>query len=73
MSFTPVVRTSVSIPKTLLGFAKERKIDVKTIDFELISFQTLMKREEDLEYVVVEDTKSIIKEDYLTPTTIAIL
>ena len=70
MSFTPVVRTSVSIPKTLLGFAKERKIDVKTIDFELISFQTLMKREKDLEYRVIEDTKSITKEDYLTPTTI---
>jgi len=70
MSFTPVVRTSVSIVKSLLGFAKERKIDVKTIDFELITYDTLIKREKDLEYEKVEDTKTITKEDFLTPSTV---
>ena len=70
MSFTPVVRTSVSITKSLLGFAKERKIDVKTLDFELIDFETLMKKEDDLEYETVEETQTITKEDFLNPTTI---
>lgn len=70
MSFTPVVRDSNSIVKSLLEFSKDRKLDVKTLDFELISHQTLMKREEDLEYMLIEDTKSITKADYLNPTTI---
>ena len=70
MSFTPVVRNSVSIVKSLLEFAKDRKIDVKSLDFELISFQTLMKREKDLEFVLVEDSKTITKEEYLDAQTL---
>ena len=70
MSFTPVVRNSVSIVKSLLEFAKDRKVDVKSLDFELISFQTLMKREKDLEFVLVEESKTITKEEYLEATTI---
>ncbi len=69
MSFTPVVRNSVSIVKSLLEFAKDRKLDVKSLDFELISFQTLMKREKDLEFVLVEDTKTITQEEYLDNAT----
>ena len=65
MNFTPVVRTSNSIPRSLLEFSKERKIDVKLLDFELISFETLIKRELDPEYTVVEDPSSISQEDLL--------
>ena len=70
MSFTPVVRNSVSIVKSLHEFAKDRKVDVKTLDFELLSFQTLMKREKDLEYQVIENTEDITKDEYLSETTI---
>ena len=35
MSFTNVVRTSNSIPKTFLEFSKDRGIDIKLLDFEL--------------------------------------
>ncbi len=69
MSFTPVVRNSISIVKSLLEFAKDRKVDVKSLDFELISFQTLIKREKDLEFVLVEDTKTITREEYLDSAT----
>ena len=70
MSFTPVVRNSVSIVKSLLEFAKDRKVDVKTLDYELISFKTLMKREKDLEYETIEDTHTLTKKDFLTPLTV---
>lgn len=66
MLFTPVVRTATSIPKTLLEFSKDRKINIKLIDFELISFQTLTKEESDVEWQIVEDTKSISQEDLLS-------
>lgn len=65
MLFTPVVRTATSVPRTLLEFSKERKINIKLIDFELISFETLIKYDSDLEYEIVEDTKNISQEDLL--------
>ena len=70
MSFTPVVRTSHSIVKSLLEFAKDRKIDVRTLDFELLSFETLMKREIDLEYKVIKETKHLSKDDFLNSSTL---
>lgn len=63
MTFTPVVRTSHSIPKSLMEFSKERKIDVRLLDFELISYETLIRREHDDEYSVVEDAKEITQDD----------
>lgn len=63
MTFTPVTRAANSIPKALLEFSKDRAIDVKLIDFELISFETLMKREGEEEYTIIEDVKSISKND----------
>lgn len=63
MSFTPIIRNSNSIPKTLLEFSKDRKIDVKALDFELISHQTLIKRIDSDDYVLVEDIKSITNDD----------
>lgn len=65
MLFTPVVRTATSVPKTLLEFSKERKINIQLIDFELISFETLTKHDSDTEYEIIEDTKNISDEDLL--------
>ncbi len=72
MTFTPVIRTSNSIVKTLLEFAKERTIDVKLLDFELISYETLMKKESDEEYKIIKDSQEITKDDLNNSTTIII-
>lgn len=69
MKFTPVVRTSNSIAKSLLEFSKDRKIDVKLLDFELISYQTLMKRDKDTEYLIIENTQEISQDDLLDNST----
>lgn len=69
MNFTPVVRTSNSIPRSLLEFSKDRKIDVKLLDFELISYETLIKRDEDSEYTVLENTQELSQDDLLDNST----
>ena len=63
MSFTPVVRTSNSIPKTLMEFAKDRDIDIKYLDFELLSFETLIKRGDAPEYEVVQDISALTQKE----------
>jgi len=65
MTFTPVTRMANSIPRALLEFSKDRSIDVKLIDFELISFETLLKRDDEKEYTIIEDGNRISKEDFL--------
>lgn len=70
MTFTPVVRTSNSIPKSLQEFAKERKIDPKLLDFELLSFETLIRRKDVDEFEVVQDIKTITKGDLLQEETV---
>ena len=70
MLFTPVVRTSNSIPRSLLQFAKEKKIDVKLLDFELVEHQTLLKRPTDDEYHVVNDITTVTTDDMKNSATI---
>lgn len=72
MSFTPVVRSSNSIVKSLIEFAKDRKVDTKVLDFELISYNTLLKKESDEAYTTVDNPKDITLEDKKNPTTIMI-
>jgi len=72
MSFTPVTRTSHSIPKSLLEFSKDRDIDVKLLDFELISVETLIKRENSEQYLKVNNSNPINKADMIHPTTIIV-
>ena len=69
MTFTPVVRTSHSIPKSLLEFAKERKIESKLLDFELLSFETLIRRKDCDDFEIVEDIQTISQEDLLEEET----
>ena len=69
MTFTPVVRTSNSIPKSLQEFSKERKIDIKLLDFELLSFETLIRRKDSAEFEQVEDPKTITQDDLLCEET----
>ena len=63
MSFTPVIRTSKSIPRSLLEFSRDRGVDVKLLDFELLSDETLIKRADEQEYLLVEDLKDITEDD----------
>ncbi len=68
MQFTPVIKESVSIFKTLQEFSKVRDIDVKLLDFELVSYKTYMKKEEFGEYEKIDDFASITQEECLNPT-----
>lgn len=70
MSFTPVTRLSRSVVKTLLEFSKDRNKPTKFLDFELISYETLIKRPKDDEYRVVEDKHSITPDDIKNEETI---
>lgn len=72
MSFTPVIRTSKSIPRSLLEFSRDRGVDVKLLDFELLSDETLIKRADEQEYLLVEDLKDITEDDLKNPETIII-
>ena len=65
MQFTPVIRNSVSIVKSLQEFSKDRNIPTKLLDFELITHETFIKRVEDDEYEKVDDASSILKKDLL--------
>ena len=69
MIFTPVVRNSNSIAKSLLEFSKDRNIPTKLLDFELISYETLIKREHDTEYKVIQKESEISREDLLNDET----
>jgi len=63
MLFTPVVRTSNSIVKSLLEFSKDRKISVKLLDFELLSVETLIKRDGEDNYSIVNSENPISQDD----------
>jgi len=65
MSFTPVTRTSHSIPKTLQEFAKERKLPLEKLDFELLHFETLVRRKDEADFQVIDNPKTLTKEDFL--------
>ncbi len=69
MNFTPVIRTSHSIPHSLLEFAKERKLATKSIDFELLSFSTLLQREGEKSYELISDPSVITLEELHNPLT----
>ncbi|MFT5661334.1 MAG: hypothetical protein ACI9TV_001980 [Sulfurimonas sp.] len=63
MSFELINVTSESISKSLIEFARNNKINPKQLDFELISFKTLLKREKDIELSILEDTDAITEDD----------
>ncbi len=69
MSFTAVVRTSHSIPKALLEFSRQKDIDIKLLDFELITYDTLLKTEDEEEYQNIENANNISLEDKRNPKT----
>ena len=67
MSFTPVIRTSRNILKTLRDFASERKIDPKSLEFELLSYETLISRSGDDGYEVLDKTHILCEDELLDP------
>jgi len=65
MQFTPVVRESISIPNSLIEFSKDRKIDIKLLDFELLSYETVFKTPELEEYKILEKNSSLSENELL--------
>ncbi|MDF1874190.1 hypothetical protein JHD48_00420 [Sulfurimonas sp. SAG-AH-194-I05] len=69
MKFTPVIRTANSIPRALLEFSKDRKIDIKMLDYMLLSFETLIKRPKEDEYQIINDFDDITTQDIKDSST----
>lgn len=55
MLFTSVEKKSHSVAKSLLDFSNEKKIASSQLDFELLSFDTLVKTTKEKEYKIVEE------------------
>lgn len=67
MSFTAVVRVSRNVLKTINEFARESELDPKTLDFELLSYETLIKESMDEEYKVLESSQILCEDILLDP------
>lgn len=67
MKFTPVVRKSNLVAKAILQVAREKKIDAKLLDFELISYKTFFKIEDEAQYTLVEDISTLTTQDFQNP------
>ena len=69
MDFTPVLRETFSIQKTLMEFAIDRKTESKLLDFELLDHETFIKRVGEDEQKI-NDTTSITSQDLANETCI---
>lgn len=67
MSFTPVTRVSRNVVKTLRDFAFERKIELGSLEFQLLSYETLIKRSGETIYEVLEKTQPLCEDELLDP------
>lgn len=67
MSFTPVTRVSRNVAKTLRDFAWERKLELSSLEFQLISYETLVTRSGDEHYEVLGKTQMPSQEELLDP------
>ena len=68
MNVTPVALSSRNVAKTLLEFAQERGIDPRSLEFELLSYETLIQTSGDDEYKVMQQGKIIGQEELLNPS-----
>lgn len=64
MNFSPVLRNTFSIQKTLMELAIDRKIESKLLDFELLSHETFVKSKNSQE-ILINDTSTITKENLI--------
>jgi hypothetical protein len=67
MSFTPVTRVSRNVTKSLRDFAYERKIELGSLDFQLIAYETLIKRSGENVYEVLDKTEILCEDELLDP------
>ncbi len=67
MSFTPVTRISRNVLKTLNDFAQERRVDPKLLDFDLLSYETLIKRGTDDAYRAIGLSEILCEDLMLDP------
>ncbi|MDH4944479.1 flagellar assembly protein A [Sulfurimonas sp. C5] len=62
ISFAPITKKTVSIPKTLGNVAKEKNISIKSIDFTLETYETCIRRKGLEKDIVLEDTSNLDEE-----------
>ena len=59
ISFKPFSKKTVSVPKTLQAFSVDKNINIKSIDFTLEGYETLIRRKGVSEDLIIEDPASI--------------
>lgn len=62
ISFAPFSKKTISVPKTLINFSKEKNISIKSLDFTLETYETLVRRKGFKEDLVLEDITKIDNE-----------
>jgi len=69
MLFKPFEQISKSIPQSFQKLSQDKNIDIKDIDFELLSYETFIKRENDEEYQAIQNTDEITLNDIANEET----
>jgi hypothetical protein len=69
MRFTPVVRNSHFVSKSLVEFSKDRSIPTSQLEFELLGVTTLLKRKNEEEFAPLDSNNKLTKGDLLEQET----
>ncbi|WP_428739770.1 flagellar assembly protein A [Sulfurimonas sp.] len=67
ISFKPFSKKTVSVPKTFQVFSKDKNINIKSIDFTLVSYETFIRRKGVSEDIILKDTTTIQPDILLSP------
>ncbi|MEJ2373131.1 MAG: hypothetical protein P8Y16_04960, partial [Sulfurimonas sp.] len=59
ISFEPLNKKTVSVPKTLQKFCTDKNINIKSIDFTLEAYETLVRRKGVTEDIILNNTNTI--------------
>ncbi|WP_304545638.1 flagellar assembly protein A [Sulfurimonas microaerophilic] len=62
ISFAPFTKKTVSIPKTLKNYTQQKNINIKDIDFTLEKYETLVRRKDIKDDLIVENPAEIDQE-----------
>lgn len=69
ISFAPLTKKTVSIQKTLANVAKEKNISIKSIDFTLQTYETLLRCKGVEKDILLDDTTNIDEQILLDKNT----
>ena len=65
MNFTSVTKETFSIQKSLTNFSIDKKVNSKELDFELLAYETYVKKPDDEKYILLQNETALTKADFL--------